>query len=77
MTQFSSYEKMPSSLKKLELSEKEFSQLEKLLWVVTEKIHGANFSFIYENGQLRLAKRKDYLAWDDGTTAIIEPEATR
>ncbi|THF51791.1 2'-5' RNA ligase [Flavobacterium supellecticarium] len=65
MREFSGYEKMPNSLKKLGLSEKDFSEMEKLKWVVTEKVHGANFSFSYENGTLRFAKRKDYLQWND------------
>ncbi len=65
MSEFSSYEKMPSNLKKLGLSETDFSKMEKLKWVVTEKIHGANFSFVYENRTLRYAKRKVYLSWSD------------
>ena len=65
MSEFSGYEKMPNSPKKLGLSEKDFSEMEKLKWVVTEKVHGANFSFSYENGTLRFAKRKDYLQWND------------
>ena len=58
MSEFSGYEKMPNSLKKLGLNERDLSQLDKLKWVVTEKIHGANFSFVYENGSLKYAKRK-------------------
>ncbi|MCX8526171.1 2'-5' RNA ligase [Chryseobacterium formosus] len=65
MSEFSGYEKMPNNLKKLGLSENDFSQMEKLKWVVTEKVHGANFSFIYEKGTLKFAKRKDYLSWTD------------
>lgn len=65
MSAFSGYEKMPSSLKKLGLSESDFSKMEKLKWVVTEKVHGANFSFVYEDRILRFAKRKDYLSWND------------
>lgn len=65
MNEFSGYEKMPSSLKKLGLSENDFSQMEKLKWVVTEKVHGANFSFVYEKGNLKFAKRKEYLSWTD------------
>lgn len=65
MSEFSGYEKMPNSLKKLGLSEKDFSEMEKLKWVVTEKVHGANFSFSYENGTLKFAKRKEYLKWTD------------
>ncbi len=59
------YEKMPKSLKGLHLTDKEQHDLNKLKWVVTEKIHGANFSFVYENRQLKYAKRKDYLKWND------------
>lgn len=65
MNDFSSYEKMPTSLKKLGLSEREYAQLEKCQWVVTEKLHGANFSFIYEHKTLKFAKRKEYLSWKD------------
>lgn len=65
MTEFSSYEKMPNTFKKIKLNEQDFAKLEKVDWVVTEKIHGANFSFVYENGLLKFAKRKEYLSWDD------------
>lgn len=62
---FSEYEKMPKSFKKLSLSEKEYSGLNKVQWIVTEKVHGANFSFIYQDKQLKFAKRKDLLSWKD------------
>jgi len=65
MNDFSVYEKMPNSFKKLKLSEKDFTKLDKVDWVVTEKIHGANFSFVYENDLLKFAKRKAYLSWED------------
>jgi Rnl2 family RNA ligase len=65
MAEFSGYEKMPSSIKKLGLNERDFAALEKVSWVVTEKVHGANFSFVYENGLLKFAKRKAYLSWED------------
>ncbi|WP_420572466.1 RNA ligase family protein [Kordia sp.] len=65
MSDFSGYEKMPNSLKKIGLSDSDFSKMEKLKWVVTEKVHGANFSFVYEHGTLKYAKRKEYLSWDD------------
>lgn len=65
MSEFSGYEKMPNNLKKLGLNENDFSQMEKFKWVVTEKVHGANFSFVYENGHLKFAKRKEYLNWTD------------
>ena len=48
MNDFSEYEKIPQNFKSLNLDEKTFQELEKVKWVVTEKVHGANFSFIYE-----------------------------
>ena len=65
MNKNSEYEKMPKNLKGLDLDEKAFSNLGKLKWVVTEKVHGANFSFVYEGRKLLFAKRKDYLKWTD------------
>lgn len=65
MNEFSGYEKMPDSLKKIGLNESELSKLDKLKWVVTEKVHGANFSFSYENHKLQYAKRREYLSWGD------------
>lgn len=57
---------MPTSMKKTNLSTKELAKAEsRVRWVVTEKVHGANFSFVYENGALRYAKRRGYLAWSD------------
>ncbi len=62
---FSSYEKMPTSLKKLGFNQNQYAKLDKIDWVVTEKIHGANFCFIYQNGKLYYGKRKEYLKWND------------
>ncbi|WP_103069158.1 RNA ligase family protein [Aquimarina sediminis] len=62
MEDFSEYEKVP---KKLNVNDIDFRKLEKLQWVVTEKVHGANFSFIYENRKLKFAKRREYLSWKD------------
>ncbi len=62
---FSEYEKMPNSLQKLGLDSSDLSKIEKYKWVVTEKVHGANFSFVYENNSLKFAKRKEYLSWSD------------
>ena len=65
MSEFSGYEKMPDSLKKIGLTEKDLSNMDKLKWVATEKIHGANFSFSYEDGHLKYSKRREYLSWND------------
>ena len=70
MSDFSGYEKMPSSMKKLGLNENDLGKLEKIQWVITEKIHGANFSFVYEEGKLKFAKRKAYLSWSDDFLAF-------
>jgi len=75
MKKNSEYEKMPKTLKQLGLSEKAFNDVTKLKWTVTEKIHGANFSFVYEGRKLLFAKRKDYLAWNDdffGFQEVVE-----
>lgn len=63
MSAFTSYEKMPLNLKKLPPIL--IPLLDKVDWVVTEKVHGANFSFIYEQQQLSFAKRKALLSWED------------
>ncbi len=65
MNKNSEYEKIPKTLKQLGFTEKALPALGKMEWVVTEKIHGANFSFAYENQKLLFAKRKAYLGWHD------------
>ncbi|WP_192579174.1 RNA ligase family protein [Dyadobacter aurulentus] len=59
------YEKIPSSLKELITDEAAFKQFNKLTWVATEKIHGANFRFIYHDKSLLFGKRKELLTWKD------------
>lgn len=39
-------------------------------WVVTEKIHGANFSFWYDGKKLRMAKRTGWIADDENFYGI-------
>lgn len=34
-------------------------------WVVTEKVHGANFSFVTNGSEVRCAKRRSFLAEDE------------
>lgn len=62
---FKAYEKMPTSLKKLRLNEQQYALLHKVDWVVTEKVHGANFCLTYKDRTLGFAKRKTKLAWTD------------
>ncbi len=56
-----SYEKMSESLNKWRLSKSDYGLFNKTKWVVTEKIHGANFC-IHTNGKvIEFAKRKEIL----------------
>jgi Rnl2 family RNA ligase len=65
MNDFQGYEKMPDSIRKLGLDLQDTKLLDTVDWVVTEKIHGANFSFVFGGNELRYAKRKDFLLWTD------------
>ncbi|GAA6764879.1 hypothetical protein AAFH68_08130 [Flavobacterium sp. CGRL1] len=65
MSTFSEYEKMPENFNQYGQNEKLVKDMNKLKWVVTEKVHGANFSFVYQNKNLQFAKRKDLLKWND------------
>ena len=65
MSDFTAYEKMPESLQKLGLDLPATKRLDAATWVVTEKIHGANFSFVLEGDTLKYAKRKALLRWTD------------
>jgi Rnl2 family RNA ligase len=65
MDTFQGYEKMPDSIRKLGLDLADTKLLDTVDWVVTEKIHGANFSFVLAADELKYAKRKDFLRWTD------------
>jgi len=65
MSTFSEYEKMPENFNQYGQNEKLVKDMNKLKWVVTEKVHGANFSFVYQNKNLQFAKRKDLLKSND------------
>lgn len=56
---------MPDNIRKLGLDLQDTKLLETVDWVVTEKVHGANFSFSLSGDVLRYAKRKEYLSWRD------------
>ncbi|BAZ17962.1 hypothetical protein NIES4071_98430 [Calothrix sp. NIES-4071] len=58
---YSSYEKIPESLNQLQLSESDYRLLKKVDWVVTEKIHGANFGITTDGVRIDFAKRKELL----------------
>lgn len=58
---YSSYEKIPEGLNQLQLSESDYRLLKKVDWVVTEKIHGANFGITTDGVTVDFAKRKELL----------------
>lgn len=80
MDHFSEYEKMPENFNQYGQNEKLIKDMNRLKWVVTEKIHGANFSFVYQNRNLQFAKRKDLLKWSDdffGFQTVVNEIETR
>ncbi|MEO1270825.1 MAG: hypothetical protein AAFX99_22285 [Myxococcota bacterium] len=59
---FESYPKIAESVGSWRLNEADTRALNKVPWVVTEKVHGANFSWLVDaEGGLRCAKRKALL----------------
>lgn len=58
------YEKIGEDLKKWNLTESDYRRFRKTDWVVTEKIHGANFAILTDGHQVQFAKRKEIL--EDG-----------
>ncbi|OJJ23163.1 hypothetical protein BKI52_02070 [marine bacterium AO1-C] len=58
---FQSYPKIPENWDNLQLTEQDFRLLKKTEWVVTEKIHGANFCILANNEESHFAKRKEIL----------------
>ena len=59
---FTSYEKIAEAPDQWQLDEAGYRLLEKTSWVVTEKIHGANFCFISDGQSIVCANRKAILA---------------
>lgn len=60
-----SYEKIPESPKQWNLTESDYRAFKKTEWVVTEKIHGANFGITTDGSDIRFAKRKEFLLPDE------------
>ncbi|MEM7725777.1 MAG: RNA ligase family protein [Cyanobacteria bacterium P01_A01_bin.45] len=58
---FTSYEKIEESSTRWQLDESAYRLLDKSTWVVTEKIHGANFCFVTDGEIIRCANRKKFL----------------
>lgn len=73
--QFSSYEKIVETPQQWGLDPAGFRALERVRWVVTEKIHGANFCFVTDGQAVRCANRRAFLAPDDpffGYARVLE-----
>jgi Rnl2 family RNA ligase len=60
-----SYEKIPENPNKWGLTESDYRLFNKTDWVVTEKIHGANFGITSDGAEVRFAKRKEFLQTED------------
>jgi Rnl2 family RNA ligase len=58
---FTTYEKIAEAPSPWGLDEAALRRLERMPWVVTEKIHGANFCFLVGEQGVRCAKRKELL----------------
>lgn len=58
---FQGYEKIVDAPEQWGLDEADYRALRKVPWVVTEKIHGANFCLITDGHDVRCAKRKELL----------------
>src|SRR5690606_29169553 len=57
-----SYEKIVERPEQWALEDRGYRALKKSPWVVTEKIHGANFALLSDGQTVRCAKRKAMLA---------------
>ncbi|MEP0855224.1 RNA ligase family protein [Trichocoleus sp. DQ-U1] len=60
-----SYEKIPENPNNWKLAESDFRAFKKTAWVVTEKIHGANFCIVTDGSEVRFAKKKEFLQPDE------------
>lgn len=59
--QYRAYEKIPENINRWNLTESDYRNFSKTDWVVTEKIHGANFGIVTDGKTVRFAKRKEFL----------------
>ena len=62
MKEFPDYEKIAESLDRWRLEPSAFRTLRKAEWVVTEKIHGANFCIATNGDTVRCANRRELIA---------------
>ncbi|MGD1913545.1 MAG: RNA ligase family protein, partial [Rivularia sp. (in: cyanobacteria)] len=59
------YEKIPENPNQWNLTLEDYRNFKKTDWVVTEKIHGANFGIVTDGWEVRFAKRKEFLNSED------------
>ena len=73
---FKSYQKISDKVDKYVLGNNNKLFHNKHKWVVTEKVHGANFSIYYNDGVISFAKRKELLKEDDWfySYQLIKPQ---
>ena len=72
---FTAYPKMADNTDLWLLDGGEWRQLSNLQWVVTEKIHGANFCFVVTADDVLCAKRKAILEADDDFFGYLRVKA--
>ena len=68
--EFSKYEKIQNSFSRLKVTK----EMEKAEWTVTEKIHGANFSFHINRDQVKAARRRDFLCENENFFNHLDAE---
>uniref|UniRef100_A0A7M5USC7 RNA ligase domain-containing protein n=1 Tax=Clytia hemisphaerica TaxID=252671 RepID=A0A7M5USC7_9CNID len=70
---FIEYEKMQNSFSRLIVTK----EMEKAEWTVTEKIHGANFSFHINKDEVKVARRRDFLNENENFFNHLDAEFMR
>lgn len=68
MTKFVKYPSIDNSYREKEINKwvKRFPEIEDVLYVITEKLHGANISFLFENGEMSVFSRNNDITNVDG-----------
>ena len=64
-SKFNPYEKIPESWNHWQIDDAAYRLFDKIDWVVTEKVHGANLCFTIAPTGIRCAKRKEYISEND------------
>ena len=64
-SKFNPYEKIPESLNHWQIDDAAYRRFDRIDWVVTEKVHGANLCFAIDRLGIRCAKRKEFISEKD------------